>query len=454
MDMDAGPAMVEQQKPRGGTMRAVQGSPEMLHADPGAAVRRRALSKVAWRFLPVLTIAYLFNYLDRTSVGFAALTMNRALGLTEYQFGWGAGLLFASYSIFEIPSNLILYRFGARRWIARIMITWGIVAAANAFVVGPNSFYTVRLLLGAAEAGFFPGVTFFLAAWFPAQYRARVLAWFLVAIPVSSVLGGPISGLLLQMDGLAGLAGWQWMFIVEGLPASIVGVVILMMLADRLEDAAWLTAEERSAMQAMLAEEPRDRARHAVWPAIKDVRVLILTAIQFSYTLGSYGIGIWLPQILKTHGLSNLAVGYVSAVPYLFASVAMLVWAAHVDRTGRKILHLTLGFLLATVGFVLSVGWTELAPALIGLTIALVGVTSARAIFWTVPTSFLAGRGAAGGLAFISTIGSLGGFAGPFMVGWIKQETGSFIAGLLALAAVLAITTLLSAGLRLFVRNE
>jgi MFS family permease len=416
-------------------------------------VRRRALSKVAWRFLPILTIAYVLNYLDRTSVGFAALTMNRDLGLTAYEFGWGAGLLFASYSIFEIPSNLILYRFGARRWIARIMITWGVVAAANAFVVGPTGFYIVRLLLGAAEAGFFPGITFFLAAWFPAQYRARVLAWFLVAIPVSSVLGGPISALLLRMDGLAGLAGWQWMFIVEGLPASIAGCFILIMLTDRPEQAEWLSAEERAAMVAMLAEERRDRARHSLFSAIKDVRVLILTGIQFGYTLGSYGIGIWLPQILKTHGLSNLAVGFVSAVPYLFASVAMLVWAAYVDRAGRKVLNLTLGFSLATIGFVLSVGWTDLAPALIGLTVALVGVTSARAIFWTVPTSFLTGRGAAGGLAFISTIGSLGGFFGPFLIGWIKNSTGSFILGLLTMAAVLAVTTALSVALR-FVDKE
>src|SRR5450631_4436832 len=208
---------------------AIDDKPTLSSGPEVAEVRRRALSKVAWRFLPLLTIAYIFNYLDRTSVGFAALTMNRDLGLTAYQFGWGAGLLFASYSIFEIPSNLILYRFGARRWIARIMITWGVVAAANAFVVGPASFYIVRLLLGAAEAGFFPGITFFLAAWFPAQYRAQVLAWFLVAIPVSSVLGGPISSLLLQMNGLAGLAGWQWMFIVEGLPASIVGLFVLRM---------------------------------------------------------------------------------------------------------------------------------------------------------------------------------------------------------------------------------
>jgi MFS family permease len=426
-------------------------------ADYGSAtdvVRSRALSKTAWRFLPILTIAYILNYLDRTSVGFAALTMNRDIGLTAYEFGWGAGLLFASYSVFEIPSNLILYRYGARRWIARIMISWGVIAAANAFVVGPTSFYIVRLLLGAAEAGFFPGVTFFLAAWFPRQYRARVLAWFLVAIPVSSLIGSPISGLLLQLDGLWGLAGWQWMFIIEGLPASIVGFFVLWLVSDRPEDASWLTADERAAMTAMLAEEQRDRARHSLMEALADIRVLVLTAIQFCYTLGSYGIGIWLPQILKTHGLSNLAVGFVSAVPYLFASIAMLVWAAYVDRAGRRILNLTLAFLLGTIGLVVSVGWTDLAPALIGLTVALVGVTSARAIFWTVPTSFLTGRGAAGGLAFITTIGSLGGFFGPFLMGWIKDATGSFVLGLMVMAAILALTTAMAASLRLIVRQE
>ena len=226
------------------------------------------------------------------------------------------------------------------------------------------------------------------------------------------------------------------------------------MLSDRPEEAEWLSVEERAAMSAMLDEEQRDRARHSLLSAIKDVRVLILTAIQFGYTLGSYGIGIWLPQILKTHGLSNLAIGFVSAIPYVFAAVAMLAWAAYVDRAGRKILNLTLGFLLATVGLVLSVGWTQMAPALIGLTVALVGVTSARAIFWTVPTSFLTGRGAAGGLAFISTIGSLGGFFGPFLIGWIKDSTGSFILGLLAMAATLAVTTAFSAGLRLFIHQD
>src|ERR1700722_1234471 len=224
-------------------MRGAADSRQEPHAALALAeIRRRALAKVAWRFLPVLTIAYVLNYLDRTSVGFAALTMNRDIGLTAYQFGWGAGLLFASYSIFEIPSNLVLLRVGARRWIARIMITWGVAAAANAFVVGPTSFYAVRLLLGAAEAGFFPGITFFLAAWFPRHYRARVLAWFLVAIPVSSVVGGPISGLLLQLDGLVGLAGWQWMLVIEGLPASIFGFFFLGMLFDRPGGGEWRTA--------------------------------------------------------------------------------------------------------------------------------------------------------------------------------------------------------------------
>ncbi|MBV9861543.1 MAG: MFS transporter [Alphaproteobacteria bacterium] len=418
------------------------------------ALRQSALSKTAWRFLPVLTLAYVLNYLDRTSVGFAALTMNKDIGLTATEFGWGAGVLFAGYSVLEIPSNLALYRVGARRWVARIMITWGLAAAVTALVVGPLSFYLVRFLLGVAEAGFFPGVAFFLSAWFPAQYRARVLAWFLVAIPVSSLVGGPVSGLLLQMNGVLGLSGWQWMFIVEGLPASLVGVAVLAMLRDRPSEAHWLTAPERQALIAMLGEEQRERERHALLPALKDTRVLILAGVQFGFTLGSYGVGIWLPQILKEHGLSNLTVGFLSAIPYLFASIGMLVWAGYVDRTGRKIVNLTLACLLATLGLLLSVCFQALTPALIGLTIALVGVTSARAVFWTVPTRFLTGIAAAGGLAFINSVGTLGGFAGPFMVGWVKDATGSFIAGLLAMAAILAVTTALAAALRLVVRQE
>ncbi|HEX3860831.1 MAG TPA: MFS transporter [Stellaceae bacterium] len=426
-----------------------------LHPDPAIAdACGRALVKAAWRFLPLIVISYVVNYLDRTSVGFAALTMNRDIGLTATAFGWGAGVLFAGYCFFEIPSNLVLYQVGARRWIARIMITWGLVAAGNALVVGPHSFYLARFLLGVAEAGFAPGVTFFLAAWFPAQYRARVLAWFLVGVPLSSVIGAPISGLLLQLHGFLGFAGWQWMFVVEGLPAVLLGVVVLFVLRDGPEQARWLTTDERTALTTVLAAEQRDRAPHALLPALRDVRVLMLAAIQFGFTLGSYGVGIWLPLILKSHGLSTLTIGFVAAVPYIFASLGMLAWAYYVDRTGQKILNLTLGCLMATAGLAISVGWSDLIPSLIGLTIALVGVTSARAIFWTVPTSFLTGVAAAGGLAFINSIGTLGGFAGPFMVGWIKDSTGSFVLGLVAMAVILGIATALAASLRWVIRRE
>jgi MFS family permease len=414
----------------------------------------RAIAKAGRRFLPLIVIAYFFNYLDRTSVGFAALTMNRDLGLIATAFGWGAGVLFAGYCFFEIPSNLVLYRVGARRWIARIMITWGLIAAANAFVVGPDSFYLARFLLGTAEAGFAPGITFFLAAWFPPEYRARMLAWYLLAIPLSSVIGGPVSALLLQLDGWMGFAGWQWMFIVEGLPATLLGIVVLFMLRDGPQQAEWLNAEEKTALTAALATEQRDRAPHSLLPALKDVRVLTLAAIQFGFTLGSYGVGIWLPQMLKAQGLTNLTIGFVSTIPYIFAGIGMLIWAYYVDRTGQKIVNLTLGNLMAAVGLAVAVTWTDLVPSLIGLTIALVGITSARAIFWTVPTSFLTGVAAAGGLAFINSIGTLGGFVGPFLVGWIKDTTGSFMLGLLAMAVLLAIATVLSASLKFLMRRE
>src|SRR6202047_4212229 len=293
------------------------GVPQRSGAD---AVLQSAVRKAALRFVPLLTIAYLFNYLDRTSLGFAALTMNQQLGLSASQFGLAAGILFVGYSLFEIPSNLLLYRFGARRWLARIMISWGIVSAATAFVVGPNSFYGLRLLLGIAEAGFFPGVTFFLAAWFPTQYRTRMLAWFLIGIPASSLIGGPVCGLLLQMDGIWGFAGWQWLFVMVSLPCVPLGLIALRFLADRPDSAAWLTGDERDALQEALSSEERERPHASLLAALKDTRVLILAAVQFGFTLGSYGIGIWLPLILKEDHLSPLAIGWISAIPYLFAT--------------------------------------------------------------------------------------------------------------------------------------
>jgi len=419
------------------------------------AVAQSALRKAAFRLVPLLTVAYVFNYLDRTVVGFAALTMNRDIGLSATQFGVGAGMFFLTYCLFEIPSNLALYRFGARRWIARIMITWGFVSAATAFVVGPYSFYAVRLLLGLAEAGFFAGVTYYLAAWFPVQNRSRMLAWFLVGIPVSSLIGAPISGLLLQMDGILGLTGWQWLFIMVSLPCVLIGLLVLKLLADRPQDAAWLTASERKALVALLNAETRERPHTTWWPAIKDIRVLILAAVQFGFTLGSYGIGIWLPLMLKEYQFSNSAISMIAAVPYIFASAAMIAWAWHVDRTGKKIGNLVITCFLAAVGLVVSVLLTgSLAFALTGLTLALIGVTAARAIFWTIPTRFLAGAGAAGGLAFINSIGTAGGFAGPALMGWLKDVTGSFQNGLLAMAGIMLVATLLAASLKLVMTRE
>jgi MFS family permease len=279
-----------------------------------------------------LGLAYLFNYLDRTSVGTAALQMNQAIGLTASQFGWGAGILFFSYCLLEVPSNMMMYRFGARRWLARIMITWGLAAAATAFAVGPYSFYVIRFLLGVFEAGFFPGVIWYLSIFFPVRYRTSVLALFMAATPLSSLLGSPISAALLKMDGILGLQGWQWMFLIEGLPACVLGLVCLWFLADRPEKATWLTDQERDALVSELAAEKHEKPKKDLWAAMKDIRVLILTGITFAFTIGSYGIGIWLPLILKNHGLTTMQVGWVGAIPYVFATLGMLAWARIVDK--------------------------------------------------------------------------------------------------------------------------
>jgi MFS transporter, ACS family, tartrate transporter len=433
---------------------SVAGGLDISAAAGSDAVLQSAVRKAALRFVPLLTIAYLFNYLDRTSLGFAALTMNQQLGLTAGQFGLAAGILFVGYSLFEVPSNLLLYRFGARRWLARIMISWGIVSAATAFVVGPNSFYALRLLLGVAEAGFFPGVTFFLAAWFPTQFRTRMLAWFLIGIPASSLIGSPVCGMLLQMDGIWGLAGWQWLFLLVSLPCIPLGLLTLRLLADHPDTATWLTPDERDTLNHTLASEVRERPHASLWGALKDTRVLICAAIQFGFTLGSYGIGIWLPLILKEYHLSTLAIGWIAAIPYIFASAGMIVWARYVDRKGRRIVNLAIACMLGAVGLLAPVLSGSLPIALIGFSAALVGVTAARAIFWTIPTRFLTGVAAAGGLAFINSIGTVGGFVGPSMMGWLREFSGSYVFGLAAVAAIMVAAAVASMSLKLVVSKE
>jgi ACS family tartrate transporter-like MFS transporter len=421
---------------------------------PVSQLERRAFTKVAWRLGPILTFGYFLNYLDRNNVGFAALTMNRQIGLTATQFGAGAGILFLGYCLFEIPSNIALYRVGARIWISRIMISWGIISAATIFVTGVKSWYWLRFLLGVAEAGFFPGITYYLATWFPAEYRARILAWFLVAIPATSVIGGPISGLLLAMDGVAGLAGWKWLFVLEGLPTVLLGVAMMWVLADRPEQVTWLTEEERRIVGDRIAAEQREKEVRALWPALKDVRVLILAGVQFGFTVGAYGAVIWLPQIIKAGHLSNLEVGLVTSACYVLASVGMIVWAAQVDKSGRKIGNLTVACLTSAIGLVLAIVFNNFWVSLAWVSLALLGITAARAIFWTIPTRFLTGLAAAGGLAFINSVGTVGGFVGPTLIGWLKDRTGSFSAGLLAMGGFLLLATGMAWSLKSFVTQE
>jgi MFS family permease len=411
-------------------------------------------AKVAKRIIPFLFICYIVAFLDRVNVGFAKLQMAPDLSFSDTIYGFGAGIFFIGYFIFEVPSNVILERVGAKIWIARIMITWGIVSAATAFITGPQSWYALRLLLGIAEAGFFPGITFYLAMWFPAEYRARMLAWFLVAIPASTVVGGPLSGMLLQLDGLGGMAGWKWLFVIEGLPAALLGIAALWVLPDGPEDAAFLSEEERRLVRARILGERRDKEMRHLLPALKDPRVLVLAVAQFGFTAGSYGVGIWLPQIIKDAQFSNVGVGFVTGACYVVASAAMIAWAAWVDRTGKKITNLTLACLVASVGLALAIQSGNFWLSLAWITLALVGITSARAIFWTIPTRFLTGLAAAGGLAFINSIGTLGGFVGPYAVGWLRDATGSFSAGLLAMSGLLVLATVMSWSLKLLVTHE
>jgi ACS family tartrate transporter-like MFS transporter len=420
-----------------------------------AEAERRVFAKIGWRLMPILTLSYILNYLDRTNVSFAALTMNEAIGLSAAQFGLGSGIFFLGYCLLEVPSNLALYRVGARVWISRIMITWGLVSAAMSFAAGPTSFYVLRALLGAAEAGFFPGVAFYLATWFPAEYRTRIIAWFMVAIPISAVIGGPVSGLLLRMDGIAGLAGWQWLFLVEGLPAVIVGLSLLWFLSDSPENTAWLSEDEKAIVRRRLQGEHKPKEVRRLSLAIRDPRVLILASIQFGFLVGSYGIGLFLPQILDTGRLTDVQIGFVTSGCYAVASIGMIVWAGFVDRGASKIVNLAIACAVSACGFLGAIYFRDqFWISVLWMAVAVTGINGARAIFWTIPPRFLTGMAAAGGLAFINSIGTSGGFVGPYVMGWLTDETGSFSAGLLAMSGFLVAASLLALSLRRFAPGE
>ena len=410
-------------------------------------IRARVLRRISWRLIPFMALLYFVAFLDRVNIGFAALSMNHDLGFSATVYGTGAGIFFIGYFLFEVPSNLLLEKVGARRWIARIMITWGVISACMAFTNGPRTFYTLRFLLGVAEAGFFPGMILFLTYWFPTAYRARIVGAFLIAIPVSSVIGAPVSTLVLGLNGL-GLRGWQWLFIIEGLPSVLLGFAVLFFLTDKPEVATWLSREEKDWLAGVLNAERKEReAVHnlSLRQALLNPRVWLLALTYFGVLIGLYGFGLWLPQIIKAFGeISNIQVGLLTAIPYSFAALLMYFWGWHSDLTGERRLHVSLPAFLGAVGLAAS-AFLDSSPtlALIALTVSAIGIYSALPSFWTLPTAMLSGTAAAGGIALINSIGNLGGYLGPSIMGYLKDRTQNFKYGLLVLSAFIAISGVL-----------
>jgi ACS family tartrate transporter-like MFS transporter len=424
------------------------------------SLEARTIRKVSARLIPFLIICYFIAYLDRVNVGFAALTMNKALGLTATMFGFGAGIFFITYFIFEVPSNLFLDRFGARKWIARIMVSWGILSGLMAFIPdiaritglsNETSFYTVRALLGAAEAGFFPGIIFYLTLWYPSVYRGRIIGSFMAAIPLSSAIGSPISGMILGMNGIGGLEGWQWLFIIEAAPAILLGFVTYFYLTDRPADAHWLEAEERAWLNNRLDGERHQREAAqtlTIGQAILNPRVLALALVYFGLVACNYGVGFWLPQIIKQFGLTNAMTGWVTGIPYAVGAAFMVWYGRHSDTKIERKAHTAVALLIAAAGIAASTLTSDPTLTVIAFSIGACGVFGALPVFWTLPTAVLSGSAAAAGIAVINSIGNLSGFAGPYAMGWIKDATGSFTGGLLLIAslAIVAMAIVLALG--------
>jgi ACS family tartrate transporter-like MFS transporter len=404
-------------------------------------LERTTLQAVSRRLLPFLFVLYVISFLDRVNVGFAALQMNRDLGLSPAVYGFGAGVFFIGYSLFEIPSNLILARAGARLWIARIMITWGLIAAGMMFVHGAFSFYALRFLLGVAEAGFFPGIIFYLTEWFPSQARARAFAKFVIAIPLSGVIGGPVSGALLGLNGQFGLAGWQWLFLLEGLPAVLLGLIVLAYLPDRVASAAWLRPEQRDWLTKQLAKERGRCLEHHGYTVLRALtsgavwKMGLLGLLSISF--GQYALSLWLPQIINSFSdFTKFQVGLISAVPNLVAVIAMVLVAAHSDRTGERCAYIAALSGLAAAGFVGCALARTAGLQVAFLSIASAGVLSAHGPFWPLPSKFLSGAAAAGGIALINSLANLSGFVGPYAIGVLADSSGNFRAGFVLLALV------------------
>jgi ACS family tartrate transporter-like MFS transporter len=416
-------------------------------------IEQSALRKVRRRLIPFLFLLYIVAYLDRVNVGFAAIDMNRDLGFSAAVYGLGSGIFFLSYTSLEVPSNLLLVRFGVRVWIARIMFTWGIVSTAMIFVDGAATFYLLRFLLGAAEAGFFPGIIFYLTQWFPGRERARAVGLFMTATALAGVIGAPISSALLQFDGLFGLKGWQWLFLIEGLPAVLLAPVVLMKMTERPADAAWLTPEEREWLSRQIASEQAEttHAHVTLRDALLSPRLWLISLPYFCIVIAFYGISFWLPQIVQAaSGLGAATVVLLSAIPYVAASIGMVLFGVSSDRTGERRWHVAGPCLIGATGFVLTVLAPQtLSVSLFTLSIAAFGIWGTLGPYWTLPTAFLRGTAAAGGIALVNSVGNVGGFVGPILVGRIRDATGGFAAGLLTLAGVLVLAAAIVLSMKL-----
>ena len=404
-------------------------------------------NKVGWRLIPFLLICYVVAYLDRVNVGFAKLQMLQDLKFSETIYGLGAGIFFIGYFLFEVPSNVILHRVGARVWIARIMVTWGVISAGMMFVESATSFYVMRFLLGVAEAGFFPGIILYLTYWYPAARRARMTALFMSAIALSGVIGGPLSGWIMQsFAGVNGLKGWQWLFILEGLPSVLVGIVTFFYLDDSIKQAKWLTSEEKALLERNIVVENTSKQDLSIRAVFADPRVWLMSLIYFTFVMGLYGVSFWLPTIIKATGVKDaLQIGFLTAIPYGSAVVAMILVSRSADRSRERRWHIAIPALLGAAGLVLSAVWGQnTVLAMTALTVATMGILTTLPLFWSLPTAFLAGAGAAAGIALINSLGNLAGFVSPFLVGWLKDLTQTTNTGMYMLAGSMVLGALLT----------
>jgi D-galactonate transporter len=408
----------------------------------------RTMRKVTWRLLPFLMLCYLLAFIDRANVGMASLQMNADVGLSSSVFGFGASLFFVSYFLMEVPSNLMLQRFGARIWIARIMITWGLVSACMALVWNAESFYVMRFLLGAAEAGFFPGVLYYITQWFPVRHRGKILGLFILSQPIAMMITGPVSGGLLGMDGILGLHGWQWLFIVIGTPAILLTWPVLRWLPDGPQQVKWMDQAEKDWLTGELKKDLEEygQTRHGnPLHALKDKRVLLLALFYLPVTLSIYGLGLWLPTLIKQFGGSDLTTGFVSSVPYVFGIIGLLLIPRSSDRLNDRYGHLAVLYVLGAIGLFLS-AWLSLPAAqLAALCLVAFSLFSCTAVFWTLPGRFFAGASAAAGIALINSVGNLGGYIGPFVIGALKEYTGNLASGLYFLSGVMVFGLVLTA---------